>query len=94
MEQSGDDAGGAGSTRRTRLQRWLDSNRFTSASLEQAIVIATATTISRQSMTKIRQGADVRLSTMIRIKRGAESLAGRAVNIDELFDFDVLPGAA
>ena len=78
----------------TRLQQWLDANGFTSADLERAIVAATGTTISRQSMTKIRHGADLRQSTMVRIRHGAESLAGRQVGIEELFDFDVLPAAA
>lgn len=78
----------------TRLQQWLDVNGFTSAALERAIMSATGTTISRQSMTKIRHGADVRLSTVIRIRRGAGLLANRPVSVEELFDFDALPAAA
>ncbi len=45
----------------TRLQAWLDTNHFTSAELEAL------TRVSRQSMTKIRAGADVRRKTMLRI---------------------------
>ena len=78
---------------RTRLQRWLNENEFTSADLERAIRSATLTGISRQSMTKIRRGADVRQSAMIRIKQGASLLAQRPVAIEELFDFDILPTA-
>jgi len=64
------------------LQKWLDDNDFTSAELEQK------TGICRQTMTKIRAGSDLRKKTMIRIARGATTLAGRPVRIDEVFDLD------
>jgi DNA-binding Xre family transcriptional regulator len=74
-------------TRHTRLQHWLDLNGFTSADLERAIA-ASMGGISRQSMAKIRKGADVRLSTIVRIKHGAQTLAQRQVKVEELFDFE------
>lgn len=65
-----------------RLQQWLDAHRFTSAQLEAV------TKISRQSMTRIRGGKDVRLSTMRRIQAGASRLAERPVRMEELWDLD------
>jgi|tagenome__1003787_1003787.scaffolds.fasta_scaffold18736869_1 hypothetical protein len=67
---------------KSRLQSWLAGNGFTSASLEVAIGM------SRQGMTKIRGGADLRLSTMRRILRGARQIAKRDVQMGELFDLE------
>jgi DNA-binding Xre family transcriptional regulator len=66
----------------TRLQEWLDRNGFTSAQLEKEIAM------SRQAMTKIRAGGDVRRKTMVRINRGCSHLARRPVAMDEIFDLD------
>jgi len=66
----------------TRLQQWLDANGFTSAQLEKAIPM------SRPTMTQIRRGRDVRLSTMLRLLRGCRTLASRTVPMDEIFDLD------
>lgn len=66
----------------TVLQRWLSVHGFTSAELERAAAVG------RQQMTKIRQGADLRRKTMIKICRGASLLIGRPVRMDELFDLD------
>jgi predicted transcriptional regulator len=65
----------------TPLQRWLDDNGFTSAQLE------TVAEMSRQSMTRIRGGGEVRRRTMIKILRGARKLKAD-VTMDELFDLD------
>jgi predicted transcriptional regulator len=67
---------------KTRLQAFLDDAGLTSAQLEAE------TGISRQSMTKIRGGRDVRRHTMTRILKGVRVLTGRSVTIDELFDFE------
>ena len=67
---------------RTRLQRWLDDNGFTSAQLEEACGLG------RQSMTKIRAGGDARKRTMLRILRGARRLKGPDVQLQDLFDLD------
>jgi hypothetical protein len=67
---------------RTRLQRWLDDNGFTSVQLEEACGLG------RQSMTKIRAGGDARKRTMLRILRGARSLKGPDVQLQDLFDLD------
>jgi hypothetical protein len=67
---------------KTRLQKWLDAEGFTSAQLEAV------TGISRQTMTKIRAGSDVRWKTMVRILRGVRTLSQRNVGMDEVFDLD------
>jgi hypothetical protein len=72
------------------LQRWLDTNGFTSADLERAITAETGEVISRQNMTRIRAGQPVRQNTMSIIRRGAQRLSGRHVGIEELFDFDLV----
>jgi DNA-binding Xre family transcriptional regulator len=66
----------------TRLQAWLDQNDFTSAELEAVIGI------SRQSMTKIRNGRNARQRTMLAILRGCRALAKRPVEMHEIFDLD------
>lgn len=67
----------------TRLQSWLDTNGFTSAQLERKVPM------SRQSMTKVRAGRDVRRKTMIRILRAARDLKNDPmVKMDDLFDLD------
>lgn len=66
----------------TRLQHWLNANGFTSAQLEKASGIA------RQSMTKIRAGADTRKRTMLRILAAARTLKGPEVQMSELFDLE------
>jgi len=66
----------------TRLQTFLDAHGFTSAQLEGA------TGISRQSMTKIRAGRDVRRKTMLKILQGLRSLTKRRVAMDEVFELD------
>lgn len=71
-----------GRRKRTRLQRWLDTNGFTSAQLEEA------SGIGRQSMTKHRAGGDARKRTMLRILSGARKLKGPQVQLHELFDLD------
>jgi predicted transcriptional regulator len=68
--------------KQTRLQSWLDENELTSAQLEEK------TGISRQAMTKIRAGGDVRRKTMMKILKGARELKGATVMMDELFDLD------
>jgi predicted transcriptional regulator len=68
--------------KQTRLQSWLDAKGFTSAQLEEK------TGISRQAMTKIRAGGDVRRKTMMKILKGARELNGGTVTMDELFDLD------
>lgn len=73
----------ASTRRKTRLQKWLDTEGLTSAQLERV------TGIPRQSMTRVRAGADVRQKTMARILQGARALAGRRVSIEELFDFEI-----
>lgn len=75
-------AGKAPPVEPTRLQQWLDDRQLTSVQLEEK------SGISRQSMTKIRAGSDMRKKTMIRIARGASLLAERPVLMDELFDLD------
>ena len=67
---------------KSRLQRWLDANGFTSVQLEEA------TGIGRQAMTKIRAGGDTRKRTMVRIRRGCSILAKRKVGIEEIFDLE------
>lgn len=66
----------------SRLQSFLDVEGITSARLEAE------TGISRQSMTKIRAGRDVRRKTMLRILTGVRNLTRRDVGIEELFDLD------
>ena len=66
----------------TRLQSFLDAEGLTSARLESEAGI------SRQAMTKIRGGSDVRRKTMIRILAAARRLTGRLVRMEELFDLD------
>jgi predicted transcriptional regulator len=68
--------------KRTRLQQWVRENGFTSAQLEQA------SGISRQSMTKIRAGADARKRTMLRILSAARKLKGPEVEMLDLFDLE------
>jgi hypothetical protein len=71
---------------KTRLQEWLDANSFTSVQLEEA------TGITRPAMWRIRSGnagPGITLRTMIRILRGACALAGRDVNMKEIFDLDL-----
>ena len=68
--------------KKTRLQDWLDQNGFQSVQLEAA------TGICRQSMTKIRGRREFHLRTMRRILRGARKLAGRPVQMQELFDLE------
>lgn len=67
---------------RTRLQRFLDAEGLTSAKLEKE------TNISRQAMTKIRAGQDVRRKTMLRILAGVRALTRRAVRMEEIFELD------
>ena len=66
----------------TLLQAFLDANGLTSAQLEAE------TGISRQSMTKIRAGRDVRRKTMMKILRGVRALTKLRVRMDELFELD------
>ena len=66
----------------TRLREWLEANDVTSAQLEKE------TKISRQSVARIRKGADIRRSTMIRLLRACRVLARRTVQMDEIFDLD------
>ena len=66
----------------SRLQDWLRRNGFSSADLEKEVAIC------RQSMTRIRRGADVRYRTMLRILRGCRRLARRDVRMEEIFDLD------
>lgn len=68
--------------RMSRLHHWLRENGFTSAELEKEVAIC------RQSMTRIRGGADVRYRTMLRILRGCRRLARRDVRMEEIFDLD------
>jgi predicted transcriptional regulator len=70
---------------RTRLQAFLDANGFTSAQLEAT------TSIARQTMTRIRAGRDLRLSTMLRILQGVRRIANWRVQIHEIFDVDPDP---
>ncbi|HEV7922834.1 MAG TPA: hypothetical protein VGR02_18775 [Thermoanaerobaculia bacterium] len=39
-------------------------------------------------MTRIKRGGDLRLSTMRRILSGVRRVAGRAVEMNEIFDLD------
>lgn len=84
MTESNRQLGGPTKTgaKRTRLQGWVDENGFTSAQLE------VASGISRQSMTKIRAGADARKRTMLRILSAARKLKGPEVQMNDLFDLD------
>ena len=68
-------------SRAVRLQSWLDAQGFGSVDLESA------SGVCRQTMTYAKAGRDVRLSTIIRITRGARVLAQRHVSAEELFDF-------
>lgn len=68
---------------RTRLQSFLVTEGLTSAQLEKEAGI------SRQAMTKIRAGSDVRRRTMLRILIAARTLTGRQVAVEELFELDV-----
>lgn len=67
---------------KSRLAEWLKREGLSSRQLEDECHIC------RQTMTEIRGGRDVRLSTMVKILRGARALSRRRVVIDELFDFD------
>lgn len=67
--------------KRVLVSAWLKREGLTSTRLEAA------TRISRQTMTAIRAGRDVRLSTMVKILHGARALSQRHVAIEELFDF-------
>ena len=71
-----------------RLQTWLDAEGFDSVDLESA------SGVCRQTMTHAKAGRDVRLSTIIRITRGARILARRHVSAEELFDFGYEDNAA
>ncbi len=73
-----------GRTALTRLQRFLDANGWTSADLEEKI----DPPMQRQTVTRIRAGSNVRLSTMRRIQLAASKLARRPVRIEELWDVD------
>lgn len=68
--------------KRVLISGWLQREHSTSRQLEEQ------SGISRQTMTAIKAGRDVRLSTMVKILSGARALAHRRVAIDELFDFD------
>jgi transcriptional regulator with XRE-family HTH domain len=72
--------------RRVLISAWLKREGLTSRQLEGACHI------SRQTMTAIRRGRDVRLSTMVKILRGARALSRRRVAIEELFDFEGADG--
>lgn len=71
-------------TRRSRvlISSWLRREGHASRQLEDKC------RISRQTMTAIRAGRDVRLSTMVKILSGARALTHRYVAIEELFDFE------
>jgi predicted transcriptional regulator len=74
-----------GSSRRseaTQLRRFLKANGLKSAQVEREVPI------SRQTMTRIKRGGDLRLSTMRRILSGVRRVAGRAVEMNEIFDLD------
>jgi predicted transcriptional regulator len=66
----------------TPLQAFLDANDLTSAQLEAEAKI------SRQTMTKIRKGRDVRRKTMLKILGGLRRLLGRKVEMHEIFNLD------
>jgi predicted transcriptional regulator len=68
--------------RPTPLQTFLTASGLTSAQLERL------TGIARPSMTKIRHGQDVRLTTMRRILAAVRTLTGRHVAMDEIFDLE------
>jgi hypothetical protein len=68
--------------KRVLIAAWLRREHLTSRQLEDE------TRISRQTMTALKAGRDVRLSTMVKILEGARVLAHRRVAIEELFDFD------
>lgn len=70
----------------TRLAEWLKREGFSSRQLEDECHIC------RQTMTEIRGGRDVRLSTIVKILRGARTLSQRRVTVDELFNFDSFDG--
>lgn len=67
---------------RILIRHWLKRNGFSSAQLE------IETKIHRQTMTAIKNGRDIRLSTIVKILRGARALAKRRVAVEELFDFE------
>jgi hypothetical protein len=67
---------------KTFIPEFLKEERLTSAQLERA------SRTSRQAMTQIRAGRDVRLSTMHRILAGARREARRAVEMKELWDLN------
>lgn len=73
----------AAGDQRSRLQRWLDNEGFTSAALQRAL----RGIITRSGLQRIRANSDVRRRTMRLIQRGACVLARRYVAIDELFEF-------
>lgn len=66
----------------TRLQAFMNAESMTSAELEIAIPMA------RQTMGRIRSGSDLRLSTMRRILAGIRPVAGRRVEMQEIFNLE------
>lgn len=67
---------------KTFLPEFLRKERLTSAALEKE------SATSRQSMTQIKDGRDLRLSTMLRILRGARRATRRNVRMEELWDLE------
>lgn len=72
----------SGPAGKTLLQTFLDANGFTSAQLERQIAMA------RPTMSRIRRGSDLRLSTMKRILAGVRQLSNRPVRMEEIFDLE------
>lgn len=73
---------GGWSVVKTHIPEFLKSEKLTSADLEGT------SNISRESMRRYRDGADLRLSTALRILRGARRATGRRVQLSELWDLD------
>src|SRR5437879_2790541 len=69
-------------TKTTPLQAFLDANGLTSVQVEAEAKI------SRQTMTKIRGGRDVRRKTMLRILGAVRRLTGRKIKMQEIFNLD------
>jgi predicted transcriptional regulator len=66
----------------TKLQGFLSAEGISSSAIERRSGIA------RPTLYQIRQGRDVRLSTMVRVLRAIRAETGRRVRMEEIFDID------
>jgi len=70
------------SCERIKISEWLAREGFKSKDYERIVGI------HRQTMTAIKRGRDLRLSTSVKLLEGTRKLAKRRVGIEELVDLD------